>query len=221
MLAATSGIGLALHTFGSMRAMMHAPAHVEPHHESPMKRYNSAFATVFASGSIVLAALLFCTGSAHAHERERRGGKFMLALDLDYATAFSNDLISDGGGFGLRIGSEYDMFLISLIPELVLDYHNFASDTPDRANITTGKIGGRIRFFKIVEPGVFAHIGIGNISGNDRYSHTSGAFDWGFTLDLTILPLVDLGLHASWNRVFGGYDTGSYGLTGLHVALVF
>jgi hypothetical protein len=109
---------------------------------------------------------------------------------------------------------------VTLIPELVVDYQNFDS-TPDRASIVTGKLGGRIRFLEIVEPGIYAHIGVGHVSGDEQYAHTGVAFDAGLTLDLTILPLIDLGLHVAWNRVFGGYDSGtSYSTVGAHAALV-
>ncbi|MET0387160.1 MAG: hypothetical protein ABW321_14425 [Polyangiales bacterium] len=189
------------------------------------KRLFSRIQFAALSGSVMLAALLVSSGHAHARDRdgdgrEDHGGRFMIALDLDYATAVSGDLIEKGGGGGLRVGTEHDLFLVTLIPELTLDYHNFGAE-PDTAGIVTGKIGGRIRFLKIVEPGIFAHIGIGNIGGNEQYSHLGPAFDMGATLDLTIIPLIDIGLHVAWNRIFGGYDSGlSYATAGAHVALV-
>lgn len=173
----------------------------------------------------LIAAVLFSTSPAHAYDRDQDGRDdraFTLALDFEYASAIKNDVIEKGGGGALRIGSELDLFLVTLIPELVLGYHSFGANTPDNASIIDGKLGGRIRFLKIIEPGIFAHLGVGHIGGDNRYSHTGVAFDAGVTLDLTILPLIDLGLHAGWNRLFGGYDSGlSYGTAGAHVALVF
>jgi len=162
------------------------------------------------------------TGTAAAHDEDGDGRddrSLMLALDLDYAAALTNEnLVDTGGGGALRIGSELDLFLVSLIPELTLDYHAFSG--PWDARTYSGKLGGRIRFLKIVEPGVFAHAGVGRIEGDDP--HTGFAFDAGLTLDLTILPLIDLGLHAAWNRVFGGesHPGLSYATFGAHVALV-
>jgi hypothetical protein len=168
--------------------------------------------------------VLFSSADAHAqeydHERERRG-RLMLALDFDYSSAIKSPEIKYGAGGALRIGSQRNLFLVTLIPELLFDYHNYDVHTRDNAQIVTGKIGGRIRFLKIVEPGLFAHIGLGHVGGYDVISHTGVAFDAGLTLDLTILPLIDLGLHGSWNRVFGGFDSGTaYASAGAHVALV-
>jgi hypothetical protein len=165
----------------------------------------------------------FGTATAFAHDEDgdgrEEGGRLMIALDLDYSAALTNENLADtGGGGALRIGSEQDLFLVSLIPELTLDYHTFSG--PWDATALTGKLGGRIRFLKIVEPGIFAHAGVGRIGGDDP--HTGFAFDAGVTVDLTILPVIDLGLHAAWNRVFGGesHPGLSYATFGAHVALV-
>jgi hypothetical protein len=193
-----------------------------------MHKSFSALAYAAASGAILFAALLLGSSPVQAHDyydhdhdgRYEYRGAFMLALDLDYATAFSPNRIDNGGGGAIRIGSEHDYYLVTLIPEFTLDYHNFGAER-DNLSFVTGKVGGRVRFLKIVEPGIFAHIGIGNIGGDSQYNHLGAAFDMGVTLDLTIIPLIDLGLHASWNRIFGGYDSGtSYGVSGVHVALV-
>ncbi len=145
----------------------------------------------------------------------------MVAIDFDYASAMQHDLVREGGGGALRVGSEIDLLLVSLIPEVTFDFHDFGARTRNHAQLLTGKLGGRIRFFKVIEPGLFAHLGLGTLSGDRRYSHIGAALDMGVTLDLTILPFIDLGLHAAWNRVFGGYDSGlSYGTSGFHVALV-
>jgi hypothetical protein len=178
------------------------------------------------SSSLLALGLLFSGSTAYAHDYEDREyhrhehGKLMLALDLDYGTALAHSKVDEGGGGALRIGFEHDYFLVTLIPEVQLDFHHLTAD-PSDATITTGKVGGRIRFFKILEPGVFAHAGLGHIGGDRVYEHTGIAFDAGLTLDLTILPLVDIGLHTAWNRIFGDEESGvSYVTVGAHLALV-
>jgi hypothetical protein len=169
-----------------------------------------------------MVASALCSNTAHA-DRDRRheeGTRLTLALDLDYTGAINNDFISNGGGGALRIGSELDLFIVTMIPELSLGYHTFGGDRNYDATTFTGMLGGRIRFLKIIEPGIFAHAGVGRLSSYEP--HTGLAFDAGVTVDFTLLPLIDLGLHAAWNRVFGDKDHEglSYGTTGFHVALV-
>lgn len=171
----------------------------------------------------VLVGSFVFADTVRAQNREREEGRSLtLALDFDYAAAISNDLeIDKGGGGAFRIGSELDLLLVTLIPELSFAYHSFGGEQDDRdATTFTGALGGRIRFLKILEPGIFAHAGVGHIGGYDP--HTGFAFDAGLTLDLTILPLIDLGVHAAWNRVFGGDDHPglSFATAGAHVALV-
>jgi hypothetical protein len=166
-----------------------------------------------------IVALSLCVQDAHARDNHDNPRRFALALDLDYSSAIDNSSVDQGGAFGVRIGSELDTLLVTLIPELNLNYHRFDA-SPDSASVFAGLVGGRIRFLKIVEPGIFAHAGIGHVAGYD--AHLGFAFDAGVTVDLTILPLVDLGLHAAWNRVFGDSDDDglSYSTLGAHVALV-
>lgn len=171
-------------------------------------------------GLVSLFAFTFLNvGTASAHrEHDDEGRALVIALDLDYSSAIDALRADTGGGGALRIGSELDAFLVSLIPEVVLGYHDF-SGSGDVSSLT-GTVGGRIRFLKILEPGIFAHAGLGRLEGYDP--HTGFAFDAGVTLDFTLLPLIDLGLHAAWNRVFGDADHPglSYVTSGFHVALV-
>jgi hypothetical protein len=144
--------------------------------------------------------------------------RFMVGLDLDYAYAIEEQSIESGGGGALRIGSELDLILVSLIPELYLSHHEFADM---EASVTTGKVGGRVRIGKILEPGLYAHIGVASASQVGD-SYTAPAFDVGFTLDFTLIPLIDIGAHAAYNSVFAadGYNPFRYALFGLHAALV-
>ena len=174
----------------------------------------------------VVAGSFACASTVHAHDdHDDRSGKegnhVAIAVDFDYTTAVSNELdIEYGGGGAIRVGLERDLVLVTLIPELELAYHNFGGGE-NHATTTSGKLGGRLRFLKILEPGIFAHAGLGHISGDDP--HYGFALDAGLTLDFTLLPLIDLGLHAAWNRVFDADSLPglSYGTYGAHVAFVF
>jgi hypothetical protein len=182
-----------------------------------------AWLTVWAwTFGIALTALALTAQPARADDDGDDDGdswaRFMLGIDLDYVYAIDEQSIESGGGAALRVGSELDLILITLIPELYLSHHEL--DVMD-ASLTTGKLGGRIRIGKILEPGLYAHVGIASASAGGP-SYTAPAFDIGFTLDFTLLPFIDIGAHAAYNSVFptDDYDAFRYAIFGLHAALV-
>jgi hypothetical protein len=170
--------------------------------------------------SALLALGLFATPAfADDDDDGDSWARFMLGLDLDYAYAIEDQEITSGGGGALRIGSELDLILITLIPEAYISHHAWSEAD---ASITTGKLGGRLRIGKILEPGLYGHFGIASASPGEGPSYTSPAFDLGFTLDLTFIPFIDIGAHAAYNAVFETSDRDAihYALFGLHAALV-
>jgi hypothetical protein len=169
------------------------------------------------------AALLVCGASAaHAQDEDEDGhdddswARFMLGVDMDYAYAISLESIDSGAGGALRLGSELDLILVSLIPEAYIGYHSFEQGT----SVTSGRLGGRLRIGKILEPGLYAHLGIARVGGFGAY--TAPVFDGGFTLDFTLLPFIDIGAHAAYNAVFELDDRPAltYATFGLHAALI-
>lgn len=122
-----------------------------------------------------------------------------VALDLDFATGLDEAGVEAGTGGALRLGQELDLIVLSLTPEVGFSYHSFGGD----AELThySGFIGGRVAVGKIIEPGVFAHIGIGHAS-NDIVSDTGPALDAGVTLDFTLLPILDIGVHAAYDTLW-------------------
>ncbi len=173
------------------------------------------------SASALLGALSM---ALPAHARDDRdddhGGKTTLALDLEYAGPIDEGSVKGGSGGALRLGREADLVLVSLTGEIGGSYHSF-SGTPD-VSVWRGFVGGRFAVGKILEPGVYGHLGIGRLSV-DPGSRTSPTFDGGLFLDLTVLPLVDLGVHAGYDTVLGkdGAQAFDYYVAGAHAALVF
>jgi hypothetical protein len=130
-------------------------------------------------------------------------------------------MVKNGGGGALRIGLQRTVSMVTFVPELMVDYHVMDAITAHNAKVTTVKVGGRVRFLTGIEPGLFAHFGGGHIGGNRAFHNTDSAYDFGLSLDFTMLPLIDLGVHAAWNRILGGHDGGiSFGTMGVHVSLV-
>lgn len=169
---------------------------------------------------IVVGSLALLAAPAYADDDDDDSwARFMVGLDLDYAYAIDEESITGGAGGALRIGSELDLILITLIPEAYLSHHSWSEGD---SSITTGKLGGRVRIGKILEPGVYGHFGLASVSGGNASAYSAPAFDVGFTLDFTLLPLIDLGAHAAYNATAEADDQGAirYVLVGLHAALV-
>jgi len=164
----------------------------------------------FFAGLLVLAS----ARDAHASSGTAIG------VDLDYAHGISEPGTDNGTGFNVRVGYKLDLLVLQLTPEVGGAYHTFAGDAD--AKFSQGIVGGRLAFGKILEPGVYAHLGYGHVS--EFGSSRSGAtIDGGLTLDLTLLPLIDLGVHGGYNGLLatGGYRAFDTYVVGVHAALVF
>jgi hypothetical protein len=127
--------------------------------------------------------------------RHEGAGDTHIAVDFDFGSALDAPGTKAGGGGALRLGQKFDLFLISLTPELGGSYHSFGGD--DQTKIYSGFLGGRLGVGKIIEPSVFGHLGLGHVDGLE--TRTAPILDAGLALDFTLLPLIDLGLHAGYN----------------------
>ena len=176
--------------------------------------------------SVILAVscALFVSGAAFGQARDegsepersdpdRGPGGTRLAFDVDYA----NRLDTDDSGFGgaVRFGREYDVVLLSLTPEFMANLHQFSG--PGEPLGFAGMAGGRATIGKIIEPGVFAHVGVGHAT-TEPDSLTGLGFDLGLTVDLTLIPAVDLGVHGAYDSVGWGDDTFDWYRLGAHLA---
>jgi hypothetical protein len=148
------------------------------------------------------------------------GSKTVLALDLDFASSVKEPGTGDGAGGALRIGRKLDLMVLSLTPEFGASYHHFAGTYGSR--VYRGFLGGRLGLGKVFEPSVFAHVGLGKLSASVA-ERTAPAFDAGLAFDITLLPLIDFGAHASYNALLpaDNYSAFDWYQLGLHAALVF
>lgn len=162
------------------------------------------------------AATLFVTTPAAAADGV---GRTHIAVDFNFTTAVNDDSTDSGGGGALRLGREFDLLLVSLTPEVGAGYHGFGGSSD--AKLYSGFLGGRLGIGKIIEPSVFAHVGIARLEG--VVPRTAPILDAGLALDFTLLPLIDLGVHGAYN-VMMPKDDGSalkFVILGAHAALVF
>ncbi len=164
-----------------------------------------------------LAALVLVFGaSREAHASSGTS----IGVDLDYTHAISEQGVGSGSGFNGRLGYKLDLLLAQITPEVGFAYHSFAG--VQDAKFTQGIVGGRLAFGKILEPGVYAHVGYGHLS-EDIGSHSGPTLDAGVTLDLTLLPFIDLGVHGGYNGMLAANNYPAFDtyVLGIHGALVF
>jgi hypothetical protein len=173
------------------------------------KNFPSTITNIFASAAVLAA---FALGSdAHAQSLRLTG-------DFDYAGELSGREAGIGGGGGLRAGAQLDLVVATLIVEGGGSFHDFGGN--DEVSVWRGIVGGEVRIGAILEPGLFAHVGVGRLSGAGEL--TAPAVDVGLALDLTLIPLVDLGAHVAYNALLGDEEHAGFSwlTAGLHAALV-
>jgi hypothetical protein len=143
-----------------------------------------------------------------------------IGVDVDYTNGIKEPAVNRGTGFGVRLGYKLDLLLLQLTPEIGGAYHTFSGDA--HATFSQGFVGGRLALGKILEPGVYAHLGYGHV-GTDFGGHSGVTADGGLTLDLTFLPLIDIGVHGGYNGLLksGNHDAFDSYVLGVHGALVF
>jgi len=165
-----------------------------------------------------LAALvLICAASREAHASSGTA----IGVDLDYTHGINEPGVGAGQGFNGRLGYKLDLLLAQITPEVGFAYHSYSGDAG--VKFTQGIVGGRLAFGKILEPGVYAHLGYGHLSSDFGGGHSGPTLDAGVTLDLTLLPFIDLGVHGGYNGMLAnnGYNAFDTYVLGVHGALVF
>ncbi len=165
-----------------------------------MKRGLLSGLTVAAS----LTAVVLC-----APAQEATAGT-LLGLDLGLAVD-TGDLPVDPGGPGpavaVRFGYELPIPVVRIVPEAQLGYASFSADDKNgnpTQQILTGRAGLRLGIGGVIGPALFAHVGFGDISGegSDFVIEKSGlSYDVGLSVDFTLLPLLNLGIHGAWNAL--------------------
>ena len=165
-----------------------------------------------------LLASVFITGAAR--EAHAKSGT-ALGLDLDYTNGINEPHVSKGTGFNVRLGYKLDLLVLQLTPEVGGAYHTFSGAASPK--FSQGIIGGRLQFGKVLEPGLYAHLGYGHLSGDAVDGYSGATADAGITLDLTLLPLLDVGAHAGYNGMLksGGHDAFDSYVVGVHGAVIF
>ena len=167
------------------------------------------------AASFISSVVLLAAQSAHASSGTSIG------VDLDYTNGINEPRVGSGTGFNVRLGYKLDLLVLQLTPEIGGAYHAFSGDAG--AKLSQGIVGGRLAFGKVLEPGLYAHLGYGHLASSVGAAHSGATGDAGVTLDLTLLPFIDLGIHAGYNGMLksGDYSAFDSYVLGVHGALVF
>jgi hypothetical protein len=128
---------------------------------------------------------------------------------------------NSGWGFGIRLGQQLRSKPMVFTPELGFTYNNFSGDSGPE--IYRGILGARLGFGDVLRPGGFFHVAVGHFVPTVGDNKDAFSFDAGGFLDFTLIPLLDVGAHAAYNRVDADYGSGAYAYVtiGLHAGLVF
>jgi hypothetical protein len=191
------------------------------HYAGMVARHRSSVTPVskFLFG-MTAAASLTIAGPSHADDekRDHGAGSTHIAVDVDFSSALGVLGTKMGGGGALRVGEKFRLPLVSLTPELGGSYHAFGGD--DETRIYRGFLGARLGVGTIVEPSIFAHVGVGHLEG--LQTRTGTVLDAGLALDVTLLPLIDFGVHGGYNVMTPSGDNSAFKFLtlGLQVALV-
>ena len=149
-----------------------------------------------------------------------------LGIDVNYNDVVDQAGSNAGAGVDVYFGPRLDLAILALTTELSGGFHDFGGVLEPTAYRLLA--GGRLGVGVVVRPSVFAHAGVGHLRFDDpigpgRDSRTNLGIDLGAALDFTVLPLVDLGIQASYNSILGGETTDAFEWVqaGVHVTFVF
>jgi len=152
-----------------------------------------------------------------------------IAADLDFNLPVMASWAAKGGGFGIRLGQQMSLPAIVLTPEIGFTYASFAVGKDNIAdkgpNAYRGYAGLRLGVGEILRPGIFAHVGIGRLTGYadvESQKHTALTWDAGAFFDFTLIPLINIGAHAAFDQITGSSGVSSFKWVqlGLHAALI-
>lgn len=173
---------------------------------------------------LLAAAVLLLPGVASA--------EWQLAVDAN--AIFPTGELDNGTGFGMDGRLGYILPIPGyLVPEVEVGFVDFAEPDNNDPSVSAWRAlaGVRLGVGTILRPHVFGHIGYGNISveePNDDFfdgrnpltDDSAFAWDAGVGIDVTILPILDIGVQGAYNRVETD-EAVKWWSAGGHVALLF
>ncbi len=203
---------------------MHAPDHALDPLMSRIRKPRLGFSATWLVLGLALSQLALWTCP------ERAQAKTTLAGDFDLAQPTSAPWADTGWGFGVRLGQELHVPLMSLNPEIGFTWHGFGTGdrnlSRDDPSSYRGIAGLRIGLGEIFRAGVSGHVGIGRVDAHinlEDISHTAFTWDVGAFLELTALPILNVGVHANYIKVASNEAKNAlqWFALGAHAAILF
>ncbi len=147
-----------------------------------------------------------------------------LGLNTNLVAALGEDQ-GEGIGVDIYLGKRFDLKVLTLDAELSGGVQALSGEPELRAQRLVA--GGRVGLGAVIRPIAFAHLGVGQVSYEppvgSRLTRSGLAADVGVGLDFTLLPLLDIGVHASYNviELRDRDDAFKSVVAGGHLTLVF
>ncbi len=151
-----------------------------------------------------------------APTRAQAGPK--LGAELDFALPVSTPSTTAGGGGSARVGYDLSLGVVHLMPEVGAGFHKFGGAAS--TSVFRGFAGARAGFGAVVRFDGFAHVGYGSLAASGGAVGTP-MLDLGLTIDFTLLPVLDLGIHSSYNTALGDAAKLQWLGLGAHVVVAF
>lgn len=175
--------------------------------------------------SFKLAAALAVAGLTTLAATPAKAGP-AVAADVEAAVPLLPSRVSAGYAGNLRLGYKLNLLVLSITPEIGGGYTGLQGDLAP--GIVRGFVGGRVAVGALVQFGVYGHIGYAHVSyddigGTKIDGRSAPTYDGGLTLDLTVLPKIDVGVHAGYMLVAGsdGQRPVATINPGVHAAIIF
>lgn len=129
-----------------------------------------------------------------------------LGFEVNYSEAVDQFETGKGGGVDVRVGPRLELWRLQLTPEVSAGLHDFGGFLSPTVLRSLG--GGKVAFDLDlgVQPTLFAHFGVGRLrydalESAERDAATGMAGDFGASLDMNVLPVLDVGIQGSYNVV--------------------
>lgn len=157
-------------------------------------------------------------------------GDLLLGVDMGVSASSQDNpsRLGQGSSWGLRTGYELGIPVLRVIPEARLQFTEL--DAPDAAaplQMTTARAGLKLGLEGLLGPALYGHLGYSHLSGDleavGGVPSLAPSYDMGIALDVTLLPVVNLGAYAGVQGLTGDQPDQVWRQfeAGIHMEVVF